>query len=140
MSRLRLLERKKKNKKNNSRISPKTNTASKVVCPPSLCGDTSAVRTRRRSASATRFPTVHFGCGRHVCCCYRSVYGGLATPHWRSYMTVKRAIKAGQRERLKFMVAALCHRAALPCASFSARWNSVPNYGTSSPVAAATRP
>lgn len=57
----------------------------------------------------------------------------LAAAHWRSYMTVKRAINAGG-ERLKFMVASLCHSPALPRASFTARRNSVPNYGTSSPL------
>lgn len=84
----------------------------------------------------------------------------LAAAHWRSYMTVKRAINAsGHREREgeggrkaevygccsppQSGLALLCFAllcSALLRASFTARWNSVPNYGTSSPVAAATWP
>lgn len=62
---------------------------------------------------------------------------GLAAAHWRSYMTVKRAINAGgEREREAEVYGCLCSAIVRPCLAhplLHARWNSVPNYGTSSP-------
>ena len=57
----------------------------------------------------------------------------LAAAHWRSYMTVKRAINAGREAEVYGCFSLAIVR---PClrASFTARWNSVPNYGTSSPL------
>lgn len=44
---------------------------------PLLSGDISLQSVPSRwLALVTLFPTVSFGLGRHVCCCYHSVYGG----------------------------------------------------------------
>lgn len=75
-----------------------------------------------------RFNDIHSPLARHAIfvVAIAVFMGEPAAVHWRSYMTVERAINA-RKKGLKFMVASLhCHSAASLCASFTARRNSVP--------------
>lgn len=64
---------------------------------PLLCGDICLQSVPSRwLALATLFPTASFWLGTPCLLLLSQSLWGLATAHWRSYMTVKRAINAGR--------------------------------------------